>query len=147
METQHLPTIIPMWLSGMHIPRPPPSPPPSDLLHATDPPRKTGLEDVMPEPRGFPQFLPRLRKRVRITFGPPVVPVHLTAVLAPWRARALHGPVDGDDDDVPLGRETEEKRRVRVALTEIIQREVEQLGREVSGPLLGAPGKAEIRRA
>lgn len=142
METQHLPTIIPMWLSGIYTSHPPSS---STFFSDTHTHTRlhtgTGLEDVMPEPRGFPQFLPRLRKHIRITFGPPVDPAHFHAVLVPWRARALRGP----DDDVPLGRETEEKRQVRMALTEIIQREVEQLGREVSGPLLGGLGKTEIR--
>ena len=89
----------------------------------------------MPEPRGSPKFLPRLRKNISVTFGAPIDPSHFNDVLEPWRNRALHG----SEGDVPLGHETEEKKQVRIALTDIIQREIENLGRTVSGPSLGRP--------
>ena len=62
-------------------------------------------------------------------------PSHFNDVLEPCRNRALNR----SEDDVPLGHETEEKKQVRIALTDIIQREIENLGRTVSGPSLGRP--------
>ena len=87
----------------------------------------------MPEPRNFPRFLPRLGKAISVTFGEPLDHSKLHAVLDPWHERS----VDQLRNEVPLGRETEEKRKVRCDLTDVIQREVEALGRQVSGPLLG----------
>ncbi|TDL20409.1 acyltransferase-domain-containing protein [Rickenella mellea] len=121
METQHLPTIIPMWL--------------------------TGFDGLMPEPRGFPAFLPRIfpRKAFSITFGAPVEPTRLENVLSDWRSRVLprdHLQMKPSDDrrsiDVPpMGAEDAEKEKIRSMITDLIQREVETLGRTVSGPLLG----------
>lgn len=103
----------------------------------------------MPEPRGFPRFLPRIRKPISITFGEPINADHFTEILNPWRARALESTNTsttatdtvvggtGGSDALPLGNESEWKRKVRVDLTEIIQREVEKVGYSVSGPMLG----------
>ncbi|KAH8109090.1 acyltransferase-domain-containing protein [Phellopilus nigrolimitatus] len=131
METKRLPVIIPMWLSG--------------------------FEDIMPEPRpqSIPaKFLPRLRQHLRITFAPPLDPAILMSVLDPLREPARY-PVSEDLGNEDLGRlgvegadglrgplgETEEKRRVRAALTAVVQHEVEKLGYAVSGPLLGGPSR------
>lgn len=87
----------------------------------------------MPEPRPFPKFLPRLRKHISVNFAPPLDPALLHVVLDPWRNRAL----SASEVDVPLGAEDVEKEKTRSELTAVIQREVEKLGRAVSGPLLG----------
>ena len=118
METKIIPTIIPMWL--------------------------TGFDQLMPEPRGFPKFLPRLRKDLSITFGSPVDPSKLSSVLDPWRERFSTAHVDPAeqvapivvDERVPLGEEDAEKCWTRSALTDVVQREVEALGYRISGSSL-----------
>jgi len=115
MEVRQLPVVIPVWL--------------------------TGFDDVMPEDRLWPRFLPRLGKDLSITFGEPLQPEKLNAVLRTWKSHALNDvPGDGTTPPVapvPLGQEDDEKRRVRSALTAVMQQEVEALGYQVSGPLLG----------
>ncbi|KAF9510490.1 hypothetical protein BS47DRAFT_1300139, partial [Hydnum rufescens UP504] len=62
MDTLSLPTIIPIWLSG--------------------------FDALMPEPRAFPRFIPRLgpSKRISIVFGDPLSPdASLAALLAAHR--------------------------------------------------------------
>ena len=96
----------------------------------------------MPEERYFPRFLPRLRKSISITFGEPIDHAKLHGVLDPWHQRSVEELEERESlhdgvDEVPLGEETSEKRQVRRDLTEVLRREVEALGRRVSGPLLG----------
>ena len=95
----------------------------------------------MPEDRLWPRFLPRLGKNLSITFGEPLQPEKLNAVLRTWKLRVLADtPKDGVPvpmAPIPLGPEDDEKRRVRSELTAVIQKEVEALGHHVSGPLLG----------
>ena len=118
METNVIPTIIPMWL--------------------------TGFDHVMPEPRGFPKFLPRLRKDLSITFGSPMDPSKWSQVLDPLRERFASSSSDAARrssplmvaGEPPLGEEDGEKCRTRSALTDIVQREVEALGYSISGPSL-----------
>jgi len=117
MEVRHLPTVIPVWLSG--------------------------FEDVMPEDRPFPRFLPRPGKALSVTFAPPMAPDDLGRVLNPWRDRSLQE-LNGVDashrnagTESPLAHESAEKIATRIALTDAIQREVEKVGYTVSGPLLG----------
>ncbi|KAI5122408.1 hypothetical protein M0805_002958 [Coniferiporia weirii] len=121
MEAQHLPVVIPMWLSG--------------------------FEDIMSEPRppSFPaKFLPRLRQSVRITFAPPIDTERLRGILnsakpqEPGEDKELDGGLDVGLEGGAEG-ETPEKRWVRAALTAAIQREVEKVGYAVSGPFLGRP--------
>ncbi|KZW03147.1 acyltransferase-domain-containing protein [Exidia glandulosa HHB12029] len=90
MDVKRTPVVIPMWL--------------------------TGFDQVMPENRGFPRFLPRPGKRISITFGDPY---HLTSrlddILSQWRA-----------DTQPLADAEQASRRIQV--TRIVQEEVEKLG-------------------
>ncbi|THH05548.1 hypothetical protein EW145_g4713 [Phellinidium pouzarii] len=112
METQRLPVVIPMWLSG--------------------------FEDIMSEPRptSIPaKFLPRLRQSVRITFAPPVDPARLSGIITSATPQApcegFHKILDGGlDIGLQYGAEgeTSEKHWVRAALTAAVQREVEKVG-------------------
>ncbi|EJD38157.1 acyltransferase-domain-containing protein [Auricularia subglabra TFB-10046 SS5] len=102
MDTERTPVVIPMWL--------------------------TGFDQVMPEKRSFPRFLPRIRKDITITFGEPTtLAKRLDDVLVPWRA-THHGKVLPEDHA--------EEIRHRVQVTRIVQEEVEKLGYTV---LSGAP--------
>ena len=163
MEAPRIPTIIPMWITGAsksyhpcrcsrpHIPRsyewkylrthPPPRFPAPRLR-----PWHTGFDNLMPEGRRVPwKFLPRPGARLSVTFGAPLSPeaVRATMVsrmgldLEPWR--------DGEGK-VQQGRlvkakvDLEAEVAARIALTELMQRAVEALGRQVSGDLLtGSP--------
>ncbi len=106
---------------------------------------RTGFDGLMPEPRGFPGFLPRIfpRKAISITFGAPVEPTKLENVLSDWRSRVLpryHLQMMSTDrpvDALPMGAEDAEKEKTRSMITDLIQREVETVGRTVSGPQLG----------
>ncbi|KAI0027949.1 acyltransferase-domain-containing protein [Vararia minispora EC-137] len=74
----------------------------------------TGFDKLMPEGRGFPfNFIPHFGAKLSVTFGDP------------------HGKMKRD-----LGSD-EESRDVRIAVTEVVQRAVEDLGRSVSGTTLG----------
>jgi len=64
MNTHALPTIIPMWLSG--------------------------FDKLMPEPRSFPKFIPRLspRNEISITFGRPIDFTASSGLLPPSSSRS-----------------------------------------------------------
>ncbi|KLO07405.1 acyltransferase-domain-containing protein [Schizopora paradoxa] len=128
MEVNHLPTVIPMWISGFN--------------------------EIMPEPRNFPRFIPRPGANLTVTFGAPIDHAKITSVLdlsaSPVDAAALQvGRADElrptSDNATKLNettafgaaRETEAKRAARCALTDLLQREVEAVGYRVSGSLLG----------
>ncbi|KAL5522039.1 TAZ1 [Sanghuangporus sanghuang] len=117
-EAQRLPLIIPMWLSG--------------------------FENVMPEPRpkGFPaKFLPGLRQSLSITFAPPLDDASIREALAAVRSPMPTIDVHGKDHTMHPP-DSPEKRRVREALTAVLQRTVEQLGYATTGPLLGCSEEA-----
>ncbi|KAH8981220.1 acyltransferase-domain-containing protein [Lactarius hatsudake] len=90
----------------------------------------TGFDRLMPEGRHAPwKYLPRPGARLSVTFGAPVSPA------------AVHGALGTTtrSDVIPQeAAEAQEARRreVRIALTEVVQRAVEALGRQVSGDLL-----------
>ncbi|KAH9987961.1 hypothetical protein BJV77DRAFT_1061507 [Russula vinacea] len=71
------------------------------------------------------KFLPRPGARLSVTFGAPLSPAAVCATMASGTGLGLGPWRDG---------ETEVK--VRVALTELVQRAVEGLGRQVSGDML-----------
>jgi monolysocardiolipin acyltransferase len=124
MEAKAPPIVIPMWL--------------------------TGFDQLMPEGRPFPyKYLPRIGAHLSITFGDPV-PAHelLDALnvsktdsdvdlaskgLTGWMgdvANLEQGPTIPNDQDSPYN------VLVRQKLTAIIHRDVQALGRSISGPLL-----------
>ncbi|KAI9461407.1 acyltransferase-domain-containing protein [Russula earlei] len=81
----------------------------------------TGFDDLMPEGRRSPwKYLPHPGVRLSVTFGAPIPPAAVHATLG-----------------------EQEKKRVdvetRMALTDLVQRAVEDLGRKVSGDLLIGP--------
>jgi len=134
METALPPIIIPMWL--------------------------TGFDKLMPEHRAFPwKYIPRLGVKLSITFGDPLSPENIQAVLRTLshedchrHANAQHlntdkGACEGGD---PVGRVRErmmhgmgnafrgrEIDRVRSMVTAVVQQRVESLGKRVSGDTLG----------
>ena len=96
----------------------------------------------MPEGRRAPwKFLPRPGARLSVTFGAPLSPAAVRAKM-----------VSGIELELGLWRDVEGKQQqsrqvkvdgeveVRIALTELVQRAVEGLGRQVSGDVLtGSP--------
>jgi monolysocardiolipin acyltransferase len=96
----------------------------------------------MPEGRRAPwKFLPRPGARLSVTFGAPLSPAAVRAKMASGIELELEPWHDGEGKQqqsrqVKVGGEVE----VRIALTELVQRAVEGLGRQVSGDLLtGSP--------
>jgi monolysocardiolipin acyltransferase len=124
MEAKAPPIVIPMWL--------------------------TGFDQLMPEGRPFPyKYLPKIGAHLSITFGDPV-PAHelLDALsvsktnpdvdlaskgLIGWMGEVANleqGPTIPHEQDSPYN------VLVRGKLTAIIHRNVQTLGRSISGPLL-----------
>ena len=124
MEAKAPPIVIPMWL--------------------------TGFDQLMPEGRPFPyKYLPRIGAHLSIAFGDPV-PAHelLDALnvskidsdvdlaskgLTGWMgdvANLEKGPTISHAQDSPYN------VLIRQKLTAIIHRDVQTLGRSISGPLL-----------
>ncbi|KAJ3505922.1 hypothetical protein NLJ89_g7159 [Agrocybe chaxingu] len=130
MEASVPPVVIPMWI--------------------------TGFEQLMPEGRPFPyKYLPRIGVRLSVTFGEPVLADELRAALAVSKSdadvdasaaanqpgnlsgwlgkegqrRYDTGAAASDDDHVYAA-------LIRQKVTAIIHRDVQALGRSVSGKLL-----------
>ncbi|PCH34660.1 acyltransferase-domain-containing protein [Wolfiporia cocos MD-104 SS10] len=102
MEADTPPTIIPMWL--------------------------TGFDQLMPENRATPwKFFPRPRVALSVTFGRPIDTNEVRESLA----RAIR---ENKTPEVPANTVTEAKgaESVRSAVTALLQRKVEELGREVT---------------
>jgi len=78
----------------------------------------------MPEGRRAPwKYLPRPGARLSVTFGAPLAPAAVRATLGAQQSE-----------------QAADVETTRIALTELVQLAVEDLGREVSGDLLnGAP--------
>ena len=102
----------------------------------------------MPEGRRAPwKFFPRPGARLSVTFGAPLTSAAVRATMAsrmrlelgPWRDG--NGTLQqGGQAKVAADAETEMEVEVRIALTELVQRAVEDLGRQVSGDsLAGSP--------
>ena len=121
MESKIPPVVIPMWI--------------------------TGFDQLMPEGRPFPyKYFPRIRAQLGVTFGPPVKTDELRQALNVVK----QGKYFDDRSEIPAGWLGEEVRRqhrydekvynslARQKLTAIIQRDVEALGRLVSGDCLGS---------
>lgn len=124
METPLPPVIIPMWIAG--------------------------FDTLMPEGRRFPfNFVPRFGANLSVTFGEPIPPEEILSTLqrrtgipanasqtaSSWVART---PVDHAEEglrrDLAID---DESRDIRIAVTDVVQRAVEALGRRVSGDMLG----------
>jgi len=88
----------------------------------------------MPEGRHAPwKYLPRPGARLSVTFGTPMPPTAVRDALGTTHAE---GPILGDAAKAREEARQRTDREVRIALTEVVQRAVEALGRQVSGSLL-----------
>jgi monolysocardiolipin acyltransferase len=103
-----------------------------------------GFDRLMPEGRRFPSnYVPRLGTDLGITIGDPIPHEKFQSIITEWRASqsaradVLLNAEQGSAD--PAAVLELEKMTVRSALTAVAQDAVEELGRSVSGPLLGAP--------
>jgi monolysocardiolipin acyltransferase len=89
----------------------------------------------MPEGRRAPwKYLPRPGARLSVSFGAPLPHATVRAALGTcaggrWAQHRHRG------EEVPT-REAQAETEVRIALTELVQRAVEALGRQVSGDML-----------
>ena len=89
----------------------------------------------MPEGRHAPwKYLPRPGARLSVTFGTPVPPAAVRGALG----TTTHEEVPGTATEAESRQHKD--REVRIALTEVVQRAVEALGRQVSGDLLAGSG-------
>lgn len=94
----------------------------------------------MPEGRKFPyKYIPRFGAKVTVTIGAPIPHERIWNVL---NSSSLSSSVDGADEkrseDPERAREVE---RIRSQVTDVLQREVEALGRSV---ILRRDGKLEV---
>jgi len=88
----------------------------------------TGFDKLIPEGRHAPwKYLPRPGARLSVTFGTPVPSAMVRSASTVTR--------DGAAEE-----QQRKDREVRIALTDVVQRAVEALGRQVSGNLLVGPG-------
>ncbi|KAI0804634.1 acyltransferase-domain-containing protein [Irpex lacteus] len=105
METRRPPIIIPMWL--------------------------TGFDKLMPEGRSFPyKFFPRRGVALSVTFGSPIP---LSSIKIALNARRIHEELPLTDQRETHGMRSKEGwARIRSAVTAVVHREVEALGRRVA---------------
>ncbi|KDQ11433.1 hypothetical protein BOTBODRAFT_46403 [Botryobasidium botryosum FD-172 SS1] len=104
MDTKTSPTVIPMWISG--------------------------FDKIMPEPRRL-KFIPRLGKRVSITFGDPLqVTTRTQEIVSQFRENRIQ--------PKELAESRQQELDVRIEVTRCLQEEVERLGRSVGGLSPGA---------
>jgi monolysocardiolipin acyltransferase len=100
----------------------------------------------MPEGRRAPwKFFPRPGVHLSVTFGAPLSPAAVHVAMASGMKLELGPSRDGEGKlqqgrHVKVAVDAEAEVEVRIALTELMQRAVEDLGRQVSGDLLnGSP--------
>lgn len=129
MEAKVPPVVIPMWL--------------------------TGFDKLMPEGRTFPyKYLPRIGARLTVTFGDPI---SADEILEALNVNTIYSADDGNSFDpaAVTGWLGDKARRqhgtdvlvdehytclVRKRVTAILHRDVEALGRSISGSMLnGVP--------
>jgi len=106
----------------------------------------------MPEGRRAPwKFFPRPGARLSVTFGAPLPTAAVGAALGMGQRMHLRGVWnDADGDEYGKRQRTQAKGdgevEARIALTVLMQRAVEGLGRQVSGDLLtGIPHQQQQR--
>ncbi|CEQ38742.1 SPOSA6832_00199, partial [Sporobolomyces salmonicolor] len=125
MECETTPLIVPVWIKGL---RPVPV---------------AGFEQVMDEPRVYPNFLPNRNKDVTILFGAPLnasVDPLLASYRAKfperWRPATYDRPVGADLEDEP-----KEIARMRSEMAEVLRRGLMELGKRVGEVEERPPGK------
>ena len=91
----------------------------------------------MPEGRHAPwKYLPRSGVHLSVTFGPPVPPAAVLGALGTTTREEVPGTATEEEAEARRCGD----REVRIALTDVVQRAVESLGRQVSGDQLAGPG-------
>jgi monolysocardiolipin acyltransferase len=127
MSAERQPTVIPMWI--------------------------TGFDQLMPEGRKAPfKFFPKPGARLSIAFAPPVSAEELRNILLKQDtpssdlsgSAAVSAKEPGSDSDlgaveVNKGLGADLETQIRIVVTTYLHKAVEDLGRSVSGPSLGAP--------
>jgi monolysocardiolipin acyltransferase len=99
----------------------------------------------MPEGRRQPwKFFPRPGASLSVTFGKPLPAAAVSAALGVGQRMHVRGLWQGDDGDGKHQssqgrREVGTEIEARIAVTDLVQRAVEALGRQVSGDLLTGP--------
>ncbi|PVF99395.1 hypothetical protein CPB86DRAFT_783761 [Serendipita vermifera] len=94
-ECQQTPVVIPIWING--------------------------FDQIMPEDRGFPKFLPRLGAKIQVTFGDPKgVTSKLDEKLAQWR-----------EERKSLAIDREGMTPLHIDLTKIVEQSLDSLGHRI----------------
>ncbi|GAA5945008.1 hypothetical protein JCM3775_004257 [Rhodotorula graminis] len=117
MECERMPLVVPVWIKG--------------------------FQDVMDEPRVWPNYLPRRNKDITILFGAPLNPL-LDPLLAayraqfpsPWRPATYDRPVGQDLDDEPGV-----LAAMRSEMAETMRRGLMELGERVEEVERGPPSR------
>lgn len=139
MECERLPLVIPVWIKGgFRICRGV-----VGVLALTRPGTRTGFEQVMDEPRVWPNFAPRLHKDVTILFGEPINSA-VEPLLAQyheqfptgWRPAEYEHPVQVDPEEEPS-----ELPRLRSEMAEVMRKELMRLGKRVEEVEKRPPGR------
>jgi len=98
-----------------------------------------GFSDIMHESRGFPRFLPRVGKNVKVAFGKPVDVARWEDVRGGWEKLCeVHGfgkDRVGDSPNMSQVMKTGENAvRLRIETTARVREEVVKLRRELGWP-------------
>lgn len=135
MECERVPLIVPVWIKGKPLP--------PDVRFTADETLLSGFEQVMDEPRVWPNYLPRTGKDVTILYGEPMnaaVEPLLAAYRAkyptPWRPATYERPVGQDLEDEP-----DEVGRMRSEIAEAMRQGLMQLGQRVDEVERGPPSR------
>ena len=103
-----------------------------------------GFDNLMPEGRHAPwKYLPRPGARLCVTFGTPVPPAAVRCVLGTTMREEVPGAATEAEEEEEARRR---KDKVHITLTEVVQRAVEALGRQVSGDLLAGPQPSPLQK-
>ncbi|KAF8466642.1 hypothetical protein BDZ91DRAFT_782815 [Kalaharituber pfeilii] len=96
-----------------------------------------GFCDIMHESRGFPRFIPRTWRSVRIVFGEPIPPEVFQDLRKAWKDLCKNNGYDkiGDSNSMPEALRTgEEAVRLRIETTARVREEIVKLRRQLDWP-------------
>lgn len=99
----------------------------------------SGFSDLMNESRGFPRFLPRIRKDVRVAFGEPIDQSLWQDLRNDWKTLSTRFGYQpdrvGDSGSMPEGLKSgQEVVRLRTEVTARVREEVVKLRRRLGWP-------------
>ncbi|KAG8875936.1 hypothetical protein FRB97_004613 [Tulasnella sp. 331] len=87
-----------------------------------------GFDDIMPADRGFPRFMPRFGKRLKITFGDPSgVTEEVRAIQETCTAEDV-----ATSGLVPPSNESDPEAQLRILMADILRQAVKRLGDDVT---------------